>query len=341
MQKNTLKTRYNYAVLQVFLLVALIGVLFLNMSIGYSWYSPRRIVLVMMGEGSAAEMLTLFSFRLPRIVLSMLVGSSLAVSGCLLQGITRNPLADSSLLGISSGGGLMLVLYTLFFGTSSFISSFTLPLVSFLGALIAALLVYGFSYRRHEGITPVRLILGGIGIQAGLSALMLVLVVLLDESQYEFVASWQAGTLAAGDWKYVYVLLPYSLVCIPYVLLKSRSLDVLALGTEIATSLGVRVEYERRIFLIVAVALSGSSVALGGNISFVGLVVPHLSRFLVGSDHRKRLWTCMLLGAVLVSLADGLGRVLLSPQGVPAGIVTAILAAPYFIFLVIEQGRVV
>lgn len=335
------KTGYNFVALQVFLLLALLAVLIINISIGYSWYSPRRILSVMTGRGSMEEVLVIFSFRLPRIVLSMLIGSALSVSGCILQGITRNPLADASLLGISSGGGLMLVLYTLFFGTSSFLSSFTVPFVSFVGAFMAAALVYGFSFRIHSGISPMRLILSGIGVQAGLSALMLVLVVLLDESQYEFAASWQAGTLSATDWKYVYALLPYLAICFPYAILKSRSLDVLALGTEMATSLGVRVEYERRLFLVVAVALAGSSVALGGNIGFVGLVVPHLSRFLVGSDHRKRLWTCMLLGSVLVSLSDGLGRVLLSPQGVPTGVITAILAAPYFIFLVIKQGRIV
>ncbi|HIT91246.1 MAG TPA: iron ABC transporter permease [Candidatus Merdenecus merdavium] len=320
--------------------VVLLVVSFLiSMNTGYMKLSPRDTLRTFFGGGTDKEQLILFGLRLPRIVISILIGAGLALSGCIIQGVSRNPLADSGLLGINAGAGLMVILYTIFFGANSILSIFTLPFLSMIGAGITAILIYFLAYKKDEGIDPMRLVLTGIAIQAGISALMTVLVIKLDDTQYNFVATWQAGSIWGSNWKFVLALLPWLLVLIPYVLTKSRVLDVLNLGDHVAYSLGASVESERRKLLIAAVALAASSVAVSGSISFVGLISPHLARKLVGPRHRILLPTCALVGAVLVSIADTIGRVILQPSEIPTGIMVAMIGAPYFLYLLAKSGQ--
>lgn len=305
----------------------------ISMNTGYTKLTPLDTLRTLFGGGTDKENLILFDFRLPRIVISMLVGMGLALSGCIIQGISKNALADPGLLGINAGAGMMVILYVMFLGAQSFLLVFTLPFLALAGAGVTAVMIYALAYKKGEGIAPMRLILTGVAIQAGVSALTTVLVVKLDETQFNFVATWQAGSIWGSNWKFVLALLPWLVLLIPYVLTKSRVLDVLNLGDDVAYSLGASVEKERRRLLAAAVALAASCVAVSGSISFVGLIAPHLARRLVGPKHSILLPTCVLTGAVLVSVADTIARVIVQPSEIPTGIMVAIIGAPYFLYL--------
>ncbi len=311
----------------------------ISMNTGYSRLSPLDTLRTLFGGGTDKENLILFDFRLPRIVISILVGGGLALSGCMIQGISQNALADPGLLGINAGAGLMVILYVLFFGAQSFLSIFTLPFLALFGAGVTAVLIYILAFKKEEGLAPMRLILTGVAVQAGISALTTVLVVKLDDSQFDFVAAWQAGSIWGSNWKFVLTLLPWLILLIPYILFKSRVLDVLSLGDEVAYSLGASVERERRRLLAGAVALAASCVAVSGSISFVGLIAPHLARRLVGPRHRILLPICTLIGAVLVSAADTIARVIVQPSEIPTGIMVAIIGAPYFLYLLARNKQ--
>lgn len=328
----------NVAVVLIFSVLLILSFV-VSMNTGYSKLSPLDTLRTLFGGGSSKENLILFSFRLPRIVISMLVGAGLALSGCIIQGVSRNALADPGLLGINAGAGLTVILFVLFFGSQSYLSVFTLPFLALLGGGLAAILIYALAYKREGGLAPIRLILTGVAMQAGLSALTTVLVVKLDETQFDFVATWQAGSIWGSNWKFVLALLPWLLMLIPYVLSKSRALDVLSLGDDIAYGLGASVEKERRRLLVSAVALAASCVAVSGSISFVGLIAPHLARRLVGPRHRILLPVCALAGAVLVSVSDTVARVIAQPFEIPTGIMVAIIGAPYFLYLLVKNKQ--
>ena len=328
----------NVAVVLIFSVVLILSFV-VSMNTGYSKLSPLDTLRTLFGGGSNKENLILFGFRLPRIVISMLVGAGLALSGCIIQGVSRNALADPGLLGINAGAGLTVILFVLFLGSQSYLSVFTLPFLALLGGGLAAILIYALAYKREGGLAPIRLILTGVAMQAGLSALTTVLVVKLDETQFDFVATWQAGSIWGSNWKFVLALLPWLLLLIPYVLSKSRALDVLSLGDDIAYGLGASVEKERRRLLVSAVALAASCVAVSGSISFVGLIAPHLARRLVGPRHRILLPACALAGAVLVSVSDTVARVIAQPFEIPTGIMVAIIGAPYFLYLLVKNKQ--
>ncbi|MDR2028052.1 MAG: iron ABC transporter permease [Treponema sp.] len=321
----------NITVFFAFLILLFLSFM-ISMNTGYTKISPPDTLRILFGGGTDKENLILFEFRLPRIVISLLVGAGLALSGCIIQGIAKNALADPGLLGINAGAGLMVILFVLFFGSRSFLAVFSLPFLALIGAGASAALVYALSRKKGEG-APMRLILTGVAVQAGISALTTLLVVKLDDSQFSFVATWQAGSIWGSNWRFVLALLPWLLLAIPYVLYKSRVLDILNLGDEIACGLGSSVEKERRGLLAAAVALAASCVAVSGSISFAGLIAPHLARRLVGPRHRILLPVCALAGAVLVSAADTVARVIVQPAEIPTGIMVAILGAPYFLYL--------
>jgi iron complex transport system permease protein len=325
------------------IIVVIVLLLFLSfltsMNTGYTKIAPADTLRILFGGGTDRENLILFQFRLPRTVIAVLVGAGLALSGCVIQGVARNALADPGLLGINAGAGLMVMLFVLFFGARSFMAVFTLPFVALLGAGAAAAAVYILSRKKGEGASPMRLILTGVAVQAGTSALTTVLVVRLDETQFNFVASWQAGSVWGANWLFVLALLPWFLIVTPYILSKFRVLDVLNLGDDTASGLGVSVETERRGLLASAVALAAASVAVSGSISFVGLIAPHLARRLAGPGHRILLPVCALTGALMVSAADTIARVIAQPSELPTGIVAAVIGAPYFLYLLASNRQ--
>lgn len=288
------------------------------------------------GMGTQKQSLILFDFRLPRIVISVLIGAGLAVSGCVLQGISRNSLADPGILGINAGAGLTVMLFISFYPSTTAAPVFLLPLLALVGAGLTAALIYTLAYKRHQGLMPIRLILTGIAVAAGISAATIVLMLRLSPEKYQTVATWMAGSIWGTNWKFVLALLPWIIVLLPFVFYKARVMNALNLGDQIATGLGAPVEKERLVLLAAAVGLAGSCVAVSGGIGFVGLIAPHLARRLVGSKHQILLPASALAGSLLVITADTIGRWILQPSEVPTGIVVAVIGAPYFLYLLVK-----
>lgn len=316
------------------IILSLMAVMFIiSLNTGFIKLSPGEVFQTIIGQGTEQQELILYQFRLPRMVIAILVGVGLAVSGTVLQGIVRNPLADPGIIGINAGAGLAVMLFVSFFSTEMGDSVYILPLAAFMGAGLTAVIIYAFSYKKGEGVSPMRLILVGVAVAAGISALMIVLTLKLDPRTYQFLATWLAGSIWGSNWSFVYSLLPWLIILIPFVYIKSSVLDVLNLGDETSISLGVNLEKERRILLMAAVGLAASSVSVSGGIGFVGLIAPHITRQLVGNNHNYVIPISALLGGILVLTADTLGRVLLQPAEIPAGIIVAIIGAPYFLYL--------
>jgi iron complex transport system permease protein len=301
--------------------VAVVAACLLSLNLGFIKIGPLEVIRTLLGGGTEQQELVLYGFRLPRIVLALLVGGSLALSGGILQGVSQNGLADPGLLGINAGAGVAVVGLPYFFSEAT-APAFLLPVAAFFGAAGAALLIYMLAYKGVT-VTPARLLLVGIAVNAGLGAATLVLSLRLDEQLYSYAVAWLEGTVAGAAWPSVLALLPWFTVLVPLTLYKARTLNVLNLGDSVATGLGAGVERQRLGLIGLAVALAGSSVAVAGGIGFVGLVAPHLARRLVGPNHRVMLPAAMLSGALLLVIADILARNLLAPVELPVGVVVA------------------
>lgn len=329
---QTRKRNRAFAVMMI--LAILIFVAFIiSMNTGYIRLSPSDLLMTLIGSGTDKQSLILFEFRLPRIVISLLIGAGLAVSGCIIQGISRNALAEPGILGINAGAGLMVMLFISFYPSTSAAPVFLLPVLALLGASVTAALIFALSYKRHKGLSPTRIVLTGIAVAAGMSAAMIVLTLKLSPDKYQFVATWLAGSIWGTNWKFVLSLLPWLAILIPYVFYKARVMNVLNLGEELAKGLGAPVAKEQLKLLAAAVGLAASCVAVSGGIGFVGLIGPHLARRLVGPKHEMLLPTSALTGALLVIVADTIGRWIMQPSEIPTGIVVAVIGAPYFLYL--------
>lgn len=308
----------------------------LSLNLGFIRIGPLEVLQTFLGQGTDQQELVLYQFRLPRIVLALLVGVSLALSGSILQGVAQNGLADPGILGINAGAGVAVVAL-LYFTAAGTAPAFALPAAAFVGAAGAAVLIYAFAYKGGT-VTPGRVLLVGIAVNAGLGAAMLVLSLRLDQQLYSYAVAWLEGTIAGTSWRYVVALLPWTALLAPLAFAKARTLNVLNLGENVATGLGAGVERQRLLLVGIAVALAGSAVAVSGGIGFVGLVAPHLARRLVGPNHRVMLPAAALSGALLLVIADTLARNLFAPVELPVGIVVAAIGAPYFLFLLARTG---
>ncbi|WP_043441563.1 FecCD family ABC transporter permease [Arthrobacter sp. L77] len=268
--------------------------------------------------------------RVPRTVVGMLVGAALATAGAALQGIARNPLADPGILGINAGASLAVVVGIYLFGLSSASSYLWF---AFAGAGAAAVTVYAVASLGRDGATPVKLALAGAALAAGLASLTNAVLVSSQETLDAF-RFWQVGTLAGRDWEVIGAVAPFLAAGLVLTLATGRVLNSLALGDDVARGLGQNVPLARAVTAVGVVLLCGAAVAAAGPIAFVGLVIPHLVRLVVGSDYRWILPFSALLGPVLLLGADVVGRIVLPPGEVQVGIMTAVLGAPVFIWLV-------
>lgn len=266
----------------------------------------------------------------------MLAGVGLGVSGAILQGLSRNPLADPGILGLHSGAAFGLIIFVTYFHSLDKQASIFIPLFTFTGGILAALLIILLAYDRYEGTLPIRLILVGIAVSAGFSAITLFLSLRLNEEMYTFASRWLVGNVWGRDWVHVWTLLPWIVILAPYAWFKSHTLNILSLGDEVAAGLGVSVQKNRLVMLAVAVGLSCGSVAMTGGIGFIGLVAPHLARRLAGPKYEHSLPISGLIGLIILLLADTVGRSLFQPNSIPAGIVVAAIGAPYFLYLLLK-----
>ncbi|KAA9006591.1 iron ABC transporter permease [Paenibacillus spiritus] len=313
------------------LLVAVVAVL--GMNTGYMKLSAPDVLRTLAGKGSPQQHLILFDFRLPRITVALLVGAGFAVSGCVLQSLARNALAEPATLGITAGAGLAVILFISYFPAVTAAPVYVLPALALGGAAAAAALIYLLAYRKGEGAAPTRLILSGIALTAGINAVQIVWALKLNPQNYAFVATWIAGKIWGGGWPFVWALLPWAGVLLPLIFLKARVLNALNLGDAAASGIGVAVGRERLLLMGAAVALAGACVAVSGGIGFVGLIAPHLARRLVGPRHQILLPASALTGSLLLLAADTIGRWIMQPAEIPAGVVVAVIGAPYFLYL--------
>ncbi|MEI7026265.1 FecCD family ABC transporter permease [Paenibacillus sp. y28] len=280
------------------------------------------------GEGNSRYELVIHRFRLPRALVAFLVGAGLAVSGVILQGITRNPLAAPGVIGLNAGAALMAVLAIVLVPDLPVV---WLPFVAFGGALLSAAVSYVLAWR--QGLSPVRLVLVGVSISACAGAFVSFLLTFSSIRDAKKAMLWMSGSVYGRSWEHVWALLPWLAVLFPLCMLLAKQLDVIRLGDELAKGLGSRLERTRFILLLISVSLAGASVAVAGTIGFVGLMAPHMSRYLVGPSSRRLLPAAALLGGLLVMLADLLGRTLLKPSEIPCGIMIAFIGAPYMLYL--------
>lgn len=322
----------------LFILFLLIIVSFvISMNLGQIYLTPTQLFKTILGFGTPKESMILLDFRLPRIVISLLIGVGLAVSGCILQGLSRNELADPGILGINNGAGFMIVIYISFFQFENLNHLIALPLAAFIGSALTAFLIYILSYRKNEGIEPTRLILVGVGISAAITGAMIIFTIRLRPDEFQFIAKWLSGNIWGKDWNFVLVLLPWILILVPLAFTKAKILDVLSLGEHLSIGLGLTIEKQRIYLLAIAVGLAASSVSVSGSIGFVGLISPHLARRLLGTNHTYVIPGAAMIGGLLVINADTVARMILQPAGIPTGIVVAIIGAPYFIYLLMKS----
>ncbi|MEC0247321.1 iron ABC transporter permease [Paenibacillus chitinolyticus] len=309
----------------------------IGMGLGYSSLSYDRLLPTLLGQGSFKENFVLFSIRLPRIIITLLAGMGLALSGAVLQGITRNDLADPGIIGINSGAGVAIAVFFLFVPIDPGSFVYLLPVVAFLGALITACLIYLLSYSRKTGLQPVRLVLIGVGFSMALSGVMIVIISSAERVKVDFIAKWLAGSIWGADWPFIGAILPWLVLLIPFVLYKANRLNLLGMSESVAVGVGVAVEKERAALLLAAIALAASVVSVTGGISFIGLMAPHIAKSLVGPRNQMFLPLAILLGGWMLLAADTIGRNIIEPDGIAAGIMVALIGAPYFIYLLLKK----
>ncbi|WP_438351737.1 FecCD family ABC transporter permease [Paenibacillus sp. FA6] len=280
--------------------------------------------------------LVIFEFRLPRIIIAVLVGMGLGIAGAVIQGITRNGLADPGILGINAGAGVAMVIFMFFYqgqmkGTG-WLSILAMPMFGLVGGLTAALLIYLFAMKNGR-LESQRLLLTGLAIGSGLGAISLFLTLKMNVNDFEMAAVWTSGSIYNANWRYIVSILPWMLLLIPLIVRKSYILDLFQLDEDSAISVGVIVEKEKAILLLCSIGIVSACVSVSGGIGFIGLMAPHIARRLVGGTHKRIIPACGVVGALLVMISDYIGRVLFAPAELPVGIVVAIIGVPYFIYL--------
>ncbi|OMC63563.1 hypothetical protein BK121_26925 [Paenibacillus odorifer] len=326
------KLRWKFIIIAIILLLGFIY----SVSTGQSSLSLQELWQTVLGNGTPRQELVLFQFRIPRMILGFLVGGALAIAGMLLQAISRNALADPGILGINAGAGLSMMLFLLLQNSSTGLHTYVQPLYALLGGFIVVALLFMLSYDRNQGIIPIRLIYTGIAVAAAISAFMIVLTFVLDPSQYQMIKVWLAGNIGNSNWSHVYAMLPWLLLIVPLLIRNHLILDVLRLNDPVVISLGVSLNKYRVWFLVCSVLLAAPAVAVSGSIGFVGLVVPHLVRRLF-RGHKIMILACLLIGGGLVVIADALGKMVVANTEIPAGVIVALIGAPYFLYLLIKS----
>lgn len=319
------RTAWRAAVLILFALLAVAG-LFLSLTKGSLDIELKQIVSILQTPQMNAQSQVIWNIRLPRTIVGALVGINLAISGAILQAVMRNPLADPHIIGISSGAGLAGVAVMILFPQLDYL----ITPIAFLGAMIAAVCIYILAWK--NGIKPVRVILAGVAVSAFLGAGISGLMIFYSDRVHGALM-WMVGGLAARSWPHVGIILPYAIIGVILAMVCSNYLNILQLGDEMARGLGLNVEVVRIAMTAVAALLAASAVSVAGLLGFVGLIVPHAARLLVGSDYRFLLPASALLGIGVVTLSDTLARTVFSPVELPVGIIMAALGAPFFLVL--------
>jgi ABC-type Fe3+-siderophore transport system permease subunit len=331
--KSPTVRRRNRHYLSIGLLVACVAVTFVSLMIGTTIYGPGTVLRALAGASNDQSTSVIIKFELPRVLLCWLVGIGLGVSGGVMQAVIRNSLAAPNIIGVTKGAGLAAVLVVLALPAAP---AAALPVAGFAGGVGAFAIVYIVAYR--NGASPARLALVGVAVSAMCEAGILFFLV-----RYPLNVSsaliWLSGSLYGRTMQSFWEILPWIVVLVPLLLHYARRLDTLGLGDDLAAGLGEPVERTRRLTLLISVALASAVVAAAGTVGFVGLVAPHIARRLVGAKHSAYLPVAALLGTLMMLVADTIARGLIPPLEIPSGLVTSIIGAPYFLYLLAKTGK--
>ncbi|WP_017186878.1 FecCD family ABC transporter permease [Alkalibacillus haloalkaliphilus] len=312
-----------------------IVLMIVSLGIGQMQISPIEVVKALFNSSGDMENLVVQSFRMPRILLAVLAGAALALSGAILQGIIRNPLASPDIIGITGGAALTTVIFLAVFSDRSntlTLSIHWLPLASFIGAIALGFIVYFLSWK-NGGITPIRLVLIGVGIAMAVQAVTTMIMILGPIYTASRANIWLTGSLNGTNWNEIISITPWILGMIFILFIYVRRLNIQELGQDLSINAGGFVQKDRFTLLLLSSALAGGAVAFAGGIGFVGLMAPHIARRLVGSAFGSLLPASALIGGIIVLIADLIARTVFMPLEVPAGVFTSAIGAPYFIYL--------
>lgn len=332
------KRNYKVSILVLVILMMLSFILYLSW--GRFKISPLDILKTLIGEGTKLQNTALLNIRIPRMVVAISVAIALSTAGALLQTITKNELADSSIIGINAGAAVAAVIFislktTNYYSELGELSIYVLPFMAILGAGITASGIYFLSCRSK--IRPKRLLLVGLGINAGLNAFITFFTFRGGVGDYNRVLVWISGSLWGAGWSYAKVIVPLVAFMFTIVLINYKKLDVLTLSEEHAISLGLNLNRERKKFLTYSVILAGGATAFAGNVGFIGLICPHMARKLVGPYHKNFILISAVISVIIVLCADAVSRNLFSPIEIPVGITISIFGVPYFIYLMMKE----
>ncbi|MGD9712304.1 MAG: FecCD family ABC transporter permease [Thermomicrobiales bacterium] len=326
------------------LAIALVVAVVLSVGIGAVRISPRQVVAIVLDHAgiqtqiayTAQQDSVVWAIRLPRVLLAIMVGAGLAVSGAALQGVFRNPLADPGLIGVSSGAALGAVialgLSITWFGIA------TTPLFAFVGGVITAVIGYGLA--RHNGRTEViTLVLAGVALNTFAGAGTSLVTFIANDAQLRAIIFWSMGSLGSATWESVAAAFPFILIGMIASFWWGKPLNLMVLGEREARHLGVDTERVRRTVILLTALMTGATVAVAGIIAFVGLIIPHLVRLVAGPDHRTLLPASALAGALLIVVADLFARTVVSPLELPLGVLTALIGGPFLLFLMLRTRK--
>lgn len=326
-QKRTRRRKQTAVFLPIFFVASVIS----GLALGAVVISPQEIWSIILGNSESIGETILLNVRIPRLILAALAGACLAASGAILQGVMQNPLADPSIIGVTAGGGLAASLAMVAIPQIGYL----LPVLAFVGAFITAVVIYVFAW--DKGASPLKIILAGVAINAMLGALQSGIMILYSD-RVQSVLPWLAGGFQGKGWFHIEFVWPFALVGLLLACFAIRPINLLLIGDETARILGTQVEFVRLSLILLAALLAGAAVSVAGLVGFVGLVVPHMIRLLIGEDYRLLLPFSMIGGAALVMITDTVARTAFDPIELPVGILLACLGAPFFLFLLKRKG---
>ncbi|HMA59895.1 MAG TPA: iron chelate uptake ABC transporter family permease subunit [Halanaerobiales bacterium] len=331
------KTNYLYIILAIIALLFVVGII--SLSFGSINLSPLKVLkIIFFGEDVKQSLNVIIKqIRLPRIILSFLVGAGLSIAGVVFQGVIRNPMVDPYIVGISAGAGTGVTLAIVLNLQISFLFFNTIPLMAFFGSLITVYIVYNLA-KTKDKVPVVTFLLAGVAVGFVLNAVMSFFMV-IGTRDLSKIVYWLLGSLSTASWQDIRLMLPYFVVGNFIIIFFLKDLNLILLGERDAQHLGVDVEKSKRYLIIGASLVTASVVSVSGSIGFIGLIVPHIARMLVGPDHKKLFPTAAILGGIFLIVSDDLARILLAPMEIPVGIITALTGGPYFIYLLRKQKK--
>lgn len=324
----------------LFFILLLIVIGIVSIMIGSYHMSFHDVLQTFLGKGDKLQEFTIYQSRLPRIMLAVLVGSALGVSGSILQSITRNPLAEPGVIGINAGAALFVVLWisassSVYYSELPFSKVLFIPFIAMIGSLVSMLVIYLLANKK--GLQPMRLLLCGIGVNAGIQAIITFYQLNMSKGDYNQVLTWTNGSLWGSSWQYVLLILPIIIILIFIAMMRSRILDVLGLGDELALSVGVAVKKERVFFFVLSTLLAAVATSVAGNIAFLALLGPQIAKKLVTNQYRYLIPLSAIISALILLVADLFAKNLFSPIEIPVGIMVSILGVPYFLYLMLNR----